>query len=230
MTRIFVSRALKPNSPFFSQLDKDQFEISHFSLIDFHKIAFSQVPKTDWIFFYSSKGVTFFFEQVKELEIPLNKDLKWAAMGKGTAATLSPFVPKVDFIGFGQPEKTAAAFHELLQDQRVLFPRAMHSAQSIQKLLGKGKNTIDLIVYKNEPQKRVSIPHCDIAVLTSSINATCFIDCYQAPENDWPVLIAIGEPTAKTIQKSIHIDALIPQEPSETAIVKLIQKRSYDKS
>ena len=68
-------------------------EIFGQSLLQFSPIHFKSIPSTEWVFFYSKKGVDFFMEQVQQSVIFQKKvsTFKWAVMGKGTATALSKY-------------------------------------------------------------------------------------------------------------------------------------------
>ena len=107
MPKIFISRQLQKESIFRKRLQESGFEVLAQSLIDFFPESFLKLPQADWLFFYSKKGVQFFFKNKPK---NFSKKTKWAAMGEGTATALAHQNISLDFIGDGSPETTAMNF------------------------------------------------------------------------------------------------------------------------
>ncbi len=188
----FISRMLAENSPFTAILQTNGWQARGVSLIELSPIAWEMPRPTDWIFFSSRSAVLFFFEK----NPPVTAQI--AAIGPGTAETLSAYVPHIHFTGNGDPETTARQFGPLVAGQTVLFPGAQHSRQSIQTLLGSHSTHIYLPIYDNVP---VADPpaQTDAAVLafTSSLNAEAYFTRHALQPGQR--VVAIGQPTAKTL-------------------------------
>ncbi len=214
MISVFITRELKPDSPLLTLGKHGKFSITGHSLLQFEKIVFAPLPKTDWIFFYSSNAVRFFMEQVA---IPLGVEV--GCMGTGTAETLRQFGVEPRFIGNGKPEETALNFLEHCQGGRVLFPRAKHSKQSIQKLLRGKIIDIDLVAYSNTKKKIFRRPVCDIIIFTSPLNAEAFFDLYNY---DKEIIIAIGTTTRSYISRKGIEKILVPQTADEAGLKELL--------
>lgn len=215
---VFLSRDISGESPIKQLLRSDAYKVFGESLIEFTPLEFGPLPSVSWIFFYSPRGVRFFFNNVPEEFIFLN--YKYGTIGAGTAKCLKNYIPKVHFIGTGAPEETAIAFRKIVSEQRVLFIRALKSKKSIQNLLDKHVTIFDLAVYKNEIKQHFELPSIDYAVLTSSMNAEAYFGNY--PWNYAKHIIAIGQPTAKTIYALTGKMPYLPINPSEQAIAELI--------
>ena len=214
--RIFISRQLKANSPFLTQLPKEEYEVVGCSLLEFSGVPVSQLPSVDWIFFYSQKAVTFFFESIH----PNDLQVKYAAFGKGTAKVLEQMGLPVDFCGTGDGATTADAFQNLAIGKRVLFPRAQHSQKTIQRLLSQQLQVHDLVVYNNVPKTDFNLPPMDILIFTSPMNATTYFGRYQ-----WKIsqkVLAIGATTGQALKQLGVATVAIAPQASEAALVKMV--------
>lgn len=219
MKTIFISRDLKVNSLFRKDLEAAGFTVHGKSLLKFSAIEFTRIPRADWIFFYSKNGVKFFFKRLKQLgrAIP---NVKWGAIGKGTAQILSTKTSQVDFAGNGNTLQTAMEFLEIASGQTVLFPQAAQSRQTIQRLLEDSIRAKNLIVYKNELKQRISIPDCDTLVFTSPMNVKAYFKKREKAAHQ--KIYAIGRTTAKTLVSMGLEDFKVSEEPSEEALVRAI--------
>ena len=214
---IFISRELTPNSPLNAL--KFQRQVVDSSLLQFESIHFEALPDSDWIFFYSQKGVVHFFEQTQKRDIT---GRKIAAFGPKTAHALKDLEVPVHFIGTGYADQTAPAFLLLAIGESIIFPRARNSRKSMQKSLGKKINAIDLVVYDNIPKKDVEIPPCDILIFTSPLNAKTYFQHHRKLETQR--VIAIGKTTARTIHELGIEKVSIPDQPNEEALLKLVEE------
>lgn len=189
------------------------------SLLQFKTIHFEALPDSDWIFFYSQKGVFHFFDQADRMDIV---GRKIAAFGPKTAHALNDFDLSANFIGTGYADQTAPAFLLIASGETIIFPRARTSRKSMQKSLGNKIRAIDLVVYDNIPKVEVQIPPCDILIFTSPLNAKTYFQHYQ--KQDRQKVIAIGKTTATTIKELGIEEVLIPDQPNEEALLKLVEE------
>ncbi len=220
MKSIFISRKLNEDSVFKSRLKAAGFEVHGISLLKFSAVNFTELPPSDWIFFYSKNGVKFFFEGLKKQNIPIPELMRWGTIGKGTAAFLKQYIPQVDFIGNGNTMETAANFLKAARGLNVLFPQAEKSRRTIQRILEQNIKYQDLIVYKNEPKAKVNIPDCNILVFTSPMNVNAYFK--KRVLFDDQKVFAIGRTTAKALV-SIGIEEFnIAEEPTEEALVQAV--------
>jgi uroporphyrinogen-III synthase len=192
------------------------------SLIEFEAVPFRIVPPADWIFFYSRRAVTFFFDQ---LPGPL-EEVRLAALGAGTAETLRSYGYRPDFTGAGKPEAAARDFLPHATGQRVLFPRARHSVQSVQRALGDAVVGIDLVVYDNRPSSEVPSRDFDVLVFTSPMNARAFFQ--QRERRPGQRVIAIGRTTAAALHQLLIKEIEIAPEPSEEGMARVVIGGSKD--
>lgn len=219
MKKVFISRYLSEDSIFCKMLAASEFEVHGETLLTFSMVPVEMLPQAAWLFFYSKNGVRFFFQQ-----IPLNRidSVKLAAIGPGTAAFLESVARPPDFTGDGEPGSTAAAFLKLAVNQRVLFPQAKESRQSIQKLLSPYLTPLDLVVYENLPRQDVQLPVCDVLVFTSPLNARAFFAEQRWNKNQ--KVVAIGKTTEKALQE-LGIDRIsVAEEPTEEALAVAVLK------
>ena len=217
--KVFISRICDENSSFRKILTEKGIALCDESLIDFSPLNF-QIPQDyEWLFFYSKKGVYFFFHA----NPILSTNIKIAALGKGTAAKIIQyFGQEPDFIGDGIPETCAATFKKLAAGKRVIFVRAEESKKSIQNLLNDHLTVLELIAYKNVSKVEFSKTDADILVFTSSLNAETYLKKYPVEKNQ--ILAAIGKPSANTIEALGYKNVFCSDSPDETALAKLVLK------
>ena len=225
MKKVFISRDLKSDSIFKSQLESKGFEVVSCSLVSFSALNFQVIPEVDWIFFYSKNAVAFFLKGLKKQRIPV-PSAKLATLGEGTGAYLKEQGLEPDFVGSGKPEHTAHIFLEKAKGQSVLFPRAENSRQSIQQLLKSKINALDLIVYKNEPKSNFEIESCEVLVFTSPMNARTYFNKYEIL--DYQQVIAIGQTTEQALRNLGIEEIKVAQNPSEEALAQLILSLKSD--
>jgi len=217
--KVFISRICDENSIFRKILTEKGISLCDESLIDFSPLDFQVPDDYDWLFFYSKKGVSFFFQANPRL----SSKVKIGSIGKGTAkAVLHYFGKEPDFIGDGIPETCAADFKKIAAGQRVIFIRAEESKKSIQNLLKDELTVMELIVYKNVPKIDFAKTDADILVFTSSLNAETYLKKYPAEKNQ--ILAAIGKPSAETIEALGYKDVFCSDSPDETALADLVLK------
>lgn len=209
---IFISRELKSNSPFLALL-ADKARVIGNSLIDFKAVPITHIPQADWLFFYSKKGIRYFFEQ-----LPQNFSLPHlAVIGAASADYLyDNYQLQADFIGTGHPEATAQQFLALAQQKKVVFVQAKQSKQSVQQLIKTQVATAALVVYDNVPKTNIDLPFSDILVFTSPMNAQAYFTQYPLKNNQQ--VVSIGHSTAKAL-KTLSINNIhIAEQPNETAL------------
>lgn len=214
--KIFISRPAPPESAFRRLLEPQGFEVDGRSLVAFSAVPFVLPTSFDWVFFYSSHGVRFFFDQVAQTEVALPQTTRFGAIGPATAR----LVETVHFVGDGVPETTAEAFRKVAAGKRVLFPRAAHSKQSVQLLLDNSVEALDLVVYQNEPLREVVLSDAAALIFTSPLNAQAYFSKHRLLSGQ--KVFAIGQTTARALS-DLHIvpEAVAPQ-PSEEALANLV--------
>lgn len=215
MKSVFITRDLEEHSVFKEMLEAEGFEVEGESLIEFTSIPFHTIPSSDWIFFYSSNAVRFFFENLQAQNLTISST-KWAAMGQATANTLLSYKKKLNFIGFGEPKRTSLAFINKAEGQVVLFPRARNSKQSIQKLLLDKIFSVNLIVYENKPKDYCRMRSRDFLVFTSPLNVEAYFN--RNAKMPHQKIVAIGETTAAALRRLGFNESAIAGYPSERSM------------
>ena len=183
------------------------------SMVQFRSVEIAEIPKADWYFFYSPRGVQHLFAQhdVKG---------KFATIGARTAAALDPFEKSAHFIGTGHPGSTAASFQQILRaDETVCFVQALRSRRSVMQLLSPEISTTELIVYQNELDGK-RLPEADYLVFTSPLNVDGFLQHNVITPRQR--VFSIGPTTTAHLeQRGIRVHATASQ-PDEIALAKMV--------
>ncbi len=209
MANILITKK-EPIEDFKTPLQKEGHKVMGVNFLEYRQVSFDKIPDVDCLFFYSRKGVEFFFKQVEEKEIELPNKVKYATLGANTAKTLNNYVKKVHFIGEGQPGITFNAFKEWFSGDTVLAVRADNSLNRLRQVTGVDWKLLDLVVYSNEIKESVNFEEHDIAVLTSPLNAKAYFKFQNPP---FPCLVAIGQTTATAIQTLENEVCFVSSEP-----------------
>jgi len=220
LKKIFISRRIKKDSFFYKKIKEAGHELFGKSLLSFRQISFENIPAVDWIFFYSQKGVHYFFKNIHKKKMVLPKNIRWAGFGEMTAQAIEDQWVKCDFAGTGNAKTTAPEFYKIAKNKTVLFPRARHSKRSIQKLLEGQIEMQDLVVYDNFPKKNIQLNDFDILIFTSPMNAEAYFQNLQIDKEGNKIrkgqqFYAIGETTAKALKKLGVEKVMVPKNPSE---------------
>lgn len=215
--RVFISRRREDCEQLSTRLESENYHVFAQSLIVTEPIPFDKkIPPCDWIFFSSSNAVRHFFEQKPELA-----NQRMAAIGRGTADTLS-FYHHPDFVGDAMDiEDTAYRFAEQIEGQKVLFPIAEDSLRHVQAAFEPGQ-IIEVPVYKTR-QKDAVVPSCDAYVFSSPSNVRAFFHL-QPEVNPRATWIAFGHATADALRQHGVIRILIPPTLSAEDIFNTINQ------
>lgn len=217
---LFISRSLAADSPIWPFAKDHGVDVFHQSLIDFTPVRFSSIPAADWIFFYSRKAVHYFYRQALDQNLPIQSMI--GTMGLGTLNALKEYGKSADFAGNGLPGQVASAFKVLAAGKRVLFPRAMHSRQSIQNLLQEDIEVLDLVVYSNVAKRNFELPAIDYLLFTSPLNVEAYCTKY-----DWrpgQKVVAIGDTTAESLRHHDLEQFAIAKQPNEQSMLEALEK------
>ncbi len=221
---LFISRPVAPHSPLSLFARQRGYALTALSLLAFEGLPFAlpDDPWPEWLFFYSKRGVRFFFARLSDLRQALPSSLRLAAIGPATAHAIRTAGHTVDFIGTGQPDATARAFRQIARGQRVCFVRAEQSRQSVQQLVADALEVIDLVVYRNSIRKEVTPPPAQLLIFTSPLNAEAWYQ--QRPPRPDQLVIAIGPTTARKLHELGIEQVHVAPSPSEHVIVELLQQ------
>jgi len=121
--------------------------------------ALATITEYDWIIFTSGNGVTIFFEALQNLgkDARVFGSAKIAAIGNGTAAKLSEFGIKSDFVPSvftGKELGEQLIAYTNLRSKKVLLLRSKIASNELVEILGKAKAEVqDVAVYTAVEEK-----------------------------------------------------------------------------
>ena len=198
--------------------DENNIALEASAFISIRPIKNLHIPKTDWVFFSSPKGLHSYFDQYSVIAD------KIGVYGKGTLKALLKHGYKADFIGESglDPHLIGESFNrQLAANETVLFPIGQQSKRSIVHQVSQ-QNCIELITYSTELIPVESRQQNDILIFTSPSN----IDGYllkNRPANDSTVL-AIGPTTAKALHEKMSENKILQASaPTENALIELLK-------
>lgn len=183
--------------------------------------AIAQIETFDWLIFTSSNGVDYFCQRLMELQKDSRylSNLKIAAVGKKTAASLAGKCLKPDFI---PPDFIAdslvANFPENLAGKKILFPRVESGGREIlvQEMTAQLATVVEVPAYQSgcpqsiNPQVLQALQNYQVNILTFASSKTVKNFWQLIEENlsvlpkDWLDNIAIasiGPQTSESCQK-----------------------------
>ncbi len=203
---------MEDDSVFYKTLTTNGLVVHGESLVSLRAVPFGNPPPADWAFFYSQNAARFFVENVSSETL---SKLKLAALGPGTAAVLTALGHPPQFVGDGDPDRTAWYFMGAAKGQTVLFPRASDSRKSVQSCLGEQYTVLDLVVYENTPRTDFELPKFDVLTFTSPLNVQAFF-----AKKTWQGehVVAIGNTTAKALADLGIMGVVVAKTPSEEAL------------
>ena len=226
MPSAFITRHLPPDSAFRTALEAAGWQVEGQSLVQLEALPFEVPQGVDWIFFSSKNAVAFFFEaypapeNTKTQKHENTKTPLWAALGPATAAALADRVQRVDFIGDGDPVRSAEAFLPLAMGQTVLFPAAKHSMESVPQQLEGRVRSLLLPVYDNYPVETPEPRAADVLVFTSPMNTKAYFQTNALRYGQR--LVAIGDSTARALAGLGYPDVTVATAPDEMALAQSV--------
>jgi uroporphyrinogen-III synthase len=157
------------------------------------------IPKTDWIFFSSPRGVHHFFEHYQPYA-----HCKIAALSIGTAKQLKTIGINPDFTGSEKrsPEEVGEVFRQQIQsDDQILFPISQRSKKTVIQTLPAAQ-VQSIVIYDTLFEENVQLNHHpDLILFTSPSNFEGYVRSMGIVANThW---VAFGKTTAKAIE-SFH--------------------------
>lgn len=209
---IFISRDLKKDS-IFKALLTNKTQVIGVSLLEFSPVEFEALPVTDWLFFYSKKGIDYCLSQLDDWSnLP-----PIGVIGQASADfLLEKYALEVQFIGTGHPVTTAEQFLPLVKEKKVTFVQAQHSKQSVQKLIAQTIQINNLIVYDNHIKQHFELPTADILVFTSPLNVRAYFSKYSYQIHQ--KIISIGNVTTDALEQQGIQQIITAEKPSEQAL------------
>lgn len=216
---VFISRNLNADGPFRSLLESAGYEVQGMSLIRLSPLLFAQPPSADWLFFASANAVSFFFERLRAMHWPLPAP-SIAALGPATASAIEKYGLRTDFCGTGDPDETASAFAAEASGQKVLFPAASHSRQSVLGLLSGLVDGLHWAVYDNRPMASPPLVAADVLVFTSPMNVVNYLEHHALMPGQR--VVAIGNTTAGTLREKGIASITVAGSPDEKALAEAV--------
>ena len=202
---VFVTKDFRKHDYLPNALSRLGFSCKGKSLIEFKPIPFSETPDCKWIFFSSKHAVKFFFEQNPQIR----EGVRFGCISKSTAMELRQFGFRAEFIGQSTDTKLVGKqFSSRAGNEKVLFPIAEESMQSVQNQIVKKENVINLPVYKTHLHKEKLTEKYDVVVFTSPSNVEAFFSSNQWIKGTHAV--AMGDATAKSLERKGIKNAVKP--------------------
>ncbi len=219
--KIFVSRTLEEAGVLSDFLRHIDAVVSAHSLIDFSPMPF-QFPSTQWLFFYSKKGVEYVIDQGGNTDII--KRYSIATFGASTAYYITnQYDLDVSYTGSSNAAIVATEINEIIRTETMCFVCGSKSLRSVQQELADDKNICEITVYDSQPRTDQSLSHYDIAILTSPMNVRTFVVMGGSADR----YLAIGSTTQKALN-AYNINSEKAHVASEEGLVhalKLMIKR-----
>lgn len=216
--KVFISRRLSADSEFVRLLTPLGWEIEDRSLVELTPLDFGTPPQADWIFFSSGYGVRCFFKKTTP------GPSRCAALGPSTARILGQYVSHIHFIGNGDPQAVAETFGAVAAGQKVLFPAAKNSAQTLIRLLGNRIEAIPLPLYDNLPSPWAAPTDAQVLVFTSPMNAEAYFLKNTLRGNQ--AVVAIGATTARALAVLGIKEVVLASEASEPGLAEAVLRLS----
>jgi Uroporphyrinogen-III synthase len=220
-TTVFISRDLSKSSCLIELAARLKFNLIGRSLLTFEHVPFEKCPTSDWLFFYSQKGVSFFFDLLKTLPSTVNPNQKIGLIGPKALEQLQKTGLEAAFVGDGNPLLAGKQFlQQVKPSEEVTFIQAKNSRQSVQRFMANKRKTNALVVYDNIKKEKVDIPKADILVFMSPLNVEAYLDKKTITTEK---VVSIGHTTADFL-KNKGYDCFIPTKPSEAEIARTLEK------
>lgn len=217
-TSIFITQNKRKEDYFIRTLSNLGYKTTCQSLIEFRLIPFKSITPFDWVFFSSKHAVKYFFMQKPTLP----KGLKFGVIGVSTGVELRKYGHVPDFIGQSNNiESISRQFSNLAGNKKVLFPHAKGSFKSVQQIMPKKDNVINLAVYETIKYPEAEIPECEIVVFTSPSNVEAYFEKATFDVKKQKA-VAMGDSTAKELQKHGVKAASKPHTFDEIGIVRAV--------
>lgn len=226
MSSILITKE-DPQKSFRQPLEKEGHIVQDISFLDFRPITFSSIPEADCIFFYSKRGVHFFFEQLLSKDISVPSNVLWAALGESTATAVKSYTNQVDFTGSGKPTDTLDQFRSWFSGQKVLAIRADQSLNRLESLEDESWELVDLVVYSNEIKESINFDKHDVVVLTSPLNTKAYFQFQKDAAN---IIIAIGQTTASAVKQFTNQKVFVSPKPYLSEVAAFTLKVINDNS
>lgn len=169
----------------------------------------------EWVFFNSKESVRYFFQHFAN-----PPQVKYAAVGQGTADLASKHVP-ISFIGKNADTETVGReFAEVVGTAAVLFPISSISKRTVQRALPSNQ-CIDLICYHTSPIAH-KVERYQTAIFSSPSNIDGFLMENKARQIE--NIICYGATTAHRALKAGFSGIYTLKEITPSSILKAIKE------
>ena len=196
-----------------------------------------QIEQYTWVIFTSQNGVKLFFEQVKNKQIDYRKfaDIKFAALGSGTAECLKSYGIYPDFVpsAFTVEQLCRELIPQLSKEDRLLIPRAVRGSKILtQKLLEHHICYKELKIYdvKGGLSEQVSqMNQLQYLVFVSASGVDTFFDELKASETQLPEHIkiaCIGHITEACVKKRYKSTEIVAAECDVRGVLNELKHRN----
>ncbi len=212
MSKLFISRPIETNSPI-NYLVNKQITVISKSLIDISPVTVSQAEE-DWIFFYSKKAISFYFEQGHKIQ----PHQRVACFGESTALHFEKLYQQTaEFIGTGDESATLALWQIKAVSGSICFMRGELSRRALIEELKDHHHISEKIIYQQQLKKVKLDQDYDLAIMTSPLNVQNFLANGGKADH----YISIGATTATELLK-YGISSKISSAPNEKAILEAV--------
>ncbi len=194
-------------------------QLSCVSFIQTVPIKELKIPKTDWVFFNSPKGLMAYMNayQIQAKKI--------GVYGKGTLKAAEKHQLKVDFIGDynKEPFEIAKKFRSIVPSKEiVLFPISQRSKRSISSEFHPDF-CLEMITYLTELTPVKFEQEFDIFIFTSPSNLEAYLIENKITASS--TIIAFGKTTAQAVKQQLgDVILIILDSPTERALIKTLEK------
>jgi hydroxymethylbilane synthase len=216
-TSVLITRDLTEDSFFKNVLEGNGFDVKGISFIETNKVAFKEVPLTDWVFFASANAVRFFFEQDPQLK----PKTKFGVIGKSTEEELKKYNRNAAFVGSINDTKVVGKkFAKTVGAETVLFPQAKGGLRTIQQQFEDAGKLTDLTVYETVKRENVKLPKVEVVVFTSPSNVASFFE--KGKISNTQRVIAMGKSTEKKLQEFGVENCILPESFDEIGLAQAV--------
>lgn len=227
MRRAYLTRALPPGSPLYDVARAAGYELRAEATLAIRYERFLYPDAPDWLFAYSAHAVHGFFQGIGcRTWLACLPELKFGAIGQGTAAAWRANGVGVDFVGAGNPKAVSEQFAEVAGGQRVTFLQAHESRESIATLLGASVESTAVPTYRSDARTDLAPLTAEVALLTSPKSALAFLGAYAKTHGAEATArlrrYAIGITTATAAGAAGHDVVGVPDEPSIKGLIEML--------
>ncbi|WP_173915997.1 uroporphyrinogen-III synthase [Halobacillus sp. Marseille-Q1614] len=237
--KILVTRALPQAEAFVHKLKSCAAEPLHIPLIKFQRHRSEKTEKilTDlhdysWVFITSFNGVKFFFDWIKQLNVQIPPDLKWAVVGSKTEQALLEYKIQADFVpsSYHAEAMQSEFFSTYKEPGKILYIRGNLSKDVLpeafvqQRILFDSLTVYDTLLVKESKEITEQLPYLDALTFTSPSTIEAFVKVVTSYENTAMKIpcFCIGPSTAEAAEaKGFHF-IYVPQEYTVEGIIEKI--------